>query len=168
LLLRLLGMERATYSWPDTQHPDRCPVSSYNELAIAAPAETVWAWLVRARRWPEFYRNARRIEIEGGGDELTAGVTFRWTTFNLRVTTTVRELEPARRLAWFGSGYGSAGYHSWTLESRGAHCHVITEETQRGFLPSLGRLYIRGALHRHHQAWLEGLARMASGGPPAA
>ena len=51
--------------------------------------------------------------------------------------------------------------------SGGAGCRVITEETQRGFLPSLGRLYIRGALHRNHQAWLEGLARMAATGVPA-
>ena len=150
------------YPWPDAHHPDRCPVSSHNELVIASPADRVWAWLVRAKRWPEFYKNARRVEIEGGAEDLSPGVTFRWTTFNLRVTTTVREFEPSRRLAWFGAGYGSAGYHSWTLEPRGEHCHVVTEETQRGFLPSLGRLYIRGAQHRNHHAWLEGLARMAT------
>jgi len=160
-------MERE-YPWPEAHRPDRCPVSSFNELSIAAPAERVWAWLVRAPRWPEFYRNARRVEIEGGADELTAGVTFRWTTFNLRVQTTVTEFEPARRLAWFGKGYGSTGYHSWTFEPRGDQCHVITEETQRGILPSLGRFYIRGALHRQHQAWLDGLARMAAGGLPLA
>ena len=101
-----------SYPWPDDQHPDRCPVSSFNELVIAAPAEHVWAWLVRATRWPEFYANARRVEIDGGGADLAAGVTFSWTTFNLRVTTTVREFEPARRLAWFGAGYGASGYHS--------------------------------------------------------
>lgn len=155
-----------TYAWPDEHQPDRCPVASFNELAIAAPAPHVWAWLVRATRWPEYYGNARKVVIDGGGDDLTAGVTFRWTTFNLRVTTTVREFEPERRLAWFGSGYGSSGYHSWTLEPAGDHCHVVTEETQRGFLPSVARLYLRGALHRQHQKWLEGLARVAADGPP--
>jgi len=155
-----------THAWPDKHQPDQCPVGSFNELAIAAPAERVWTWLVHAKRWPEFYGNAKRVEIDGGSDALTAGVTFRWTTFNLRVTTTVREFEPARRLAWFGSGYGSSGYHSWTIESRGDTCHVVTEETQRGFLPSVARLYLRGALHRQHQRWLEGLARVALTGPP--
>ena len=152
--------------WPESMRPDQCPVRSFNELTIAAPAERVWAWLIRATRWPEFYGNARRVDINGGDHELTPGVTFRWTTFNLRVTTTVKEFEPARRLAWFGAGYGSQGYHAWTLEPRGDACHVVTEETQRGFLPSLGRLYIRGALHRQHQKWLEGLARVAAAGSP--
>ena len=159
-------MKDEGYEWPDSQHPDRCPVSSRNELLIAAPAAHIWAWLVRARRWPEFYGNAHRVEIEGDADELTAGATFRWTTFHLRVQTTVREFEPCRRLAWFGAGYGSSGYHTWTLEPQGEQCLVVTEETQRGLLPSLGRLYIRGALHRQHEAWLEGLARMAAGGMP--
>jgi hypothetical protein len=154
------------YPWPDRQRPDRCPVSSHNERLIAAPSDHVWAWLVRAPRWPTFYANAQRVEIEGGGDALTAGATFRWTTFHLRVRTTVQEFEPGRRLAWFGTGYGSAGYHTWTLEPVGEHCRVVTEETQRGLLPSLGRLYIRGALHRQHAAWLEGLARVAEGGLP--
>lgn len=154
------------HPWPEGHRPAQCPVSSYNELLIAAPVERVWAWLVHAKRWPEFYANARRVELDGGGEQLTAGMTFRWTTFNLRVSTAVREFEPGRRLAWYGAGYGSAGYHSWTLEPRGEQCFLITEETQRGLLPSLMRLYLRGALHRQHQAWLEGLARMAAGGMP--
>jgi len=160
-------MSGERYPWPDDHRPDRCPVYSHNQLAIAAPLEVVWAYLVRAPRWPEFYSNALRVEIEGGADELALGATFRWTTFRLRVTTTVREFEPRRRLAWFGTGYGSSGYHTWTLDPDPGGCLVVTEETQRGLLPGLGRLYIRRALHRQHQAWLEGLARMSAGGTPA-
>lgn len=158
-------MTDARYPWPDRHQPEQCPVSSYNELLISAPTARVWAWLVHAKRWPEFYGNAKRVEIDGG-DTLAANVTFHWTTFNLRVTTTVKECEPERRLAWFGSGYGSSGYHSWTLEPRGDQCFAITEETQRGVLPSVARLYLRGALHRQHQKWLEGLGRMAEAGMP--
>lgn len=155
-----------SYAWPDHHRPNQCPVSSFNELSIAASADRVWAWLIHAKRWPEFYGNARGVEIDGGGDQLAAGATFRWTTFHLRVQTTVREFDPCRRLAWWGAGYGSAGYHTWTLEPDGQRCRVVTEETQRGLLPSVGRLYIRGALHRQHQHWLEGLARMAGSGMP--
>jgi hypothetical protein len=64
------------HAWPEDHRPERCPVSSFNELAIVAPAERVWAHLVRATDWPTFYSNARGVEIEGGSQELTAGVTF--------------------------------------------------------------------------------------------
>ena len=147
-------------SWPDDHRPERCPVSSFNELAITAPIEVVWRHLIRATEWPACYGNAKNIVIDGAA-ELGPGVLFHWTTFGLRVHTTVREFEPERRLAWFGSGYGSSGYHTWTLAPTATGCHVVTEETQRGFLPSIGRWYIRGALHKQHQLWLEGLARVS-------
>lgn len=149
------------FAWPARHHPDECPVASFNELLVQAPAEKVWAPLIRAVKWPEFYGNAWNVEIDGDREDLEPGVTFRWTTFSLRVETTVREFEPNRRLAWSGSGYGSAAYHSWTLHPRGDTCLLVTEETQRGLLPSLGRLYLRRALHRHHQAWMDGLAAVA-------
>ena len=34
--------------WPERYHPERAPVHVRNELAIAAPPETVWAWLIRS------------------------------------------------------------------------------------------------------------------------
>lgn len=54
------------------------------------------------------------------------------------------------------------------LEPAAGGTHVVTEETERGPLPWLLRWYLRGALHGAHQKWLESLARVAVGGPPAA
>ncbi len=43
---------------------------------------------------------------------------------------------------------------------------VITEERQVGALTTMGRWYLRRALLREHQNWLESLRRMSIGGDP--
>ena len=148
-------------AFPDAALPQHSPVFTHNELVIAAPAVVLWTHLVRARRWPEWYANARAVEIDGG-DELALGTRFHWTTFGVRAHTVVTEFVPERRLAWSGAGPGFAGYHGWVLEPlpEGA-TRVITEETNRGLLASLGRMFLRRGLHKWHQRWLEGLARVA-------
>ncbi|MGW1617182.1 hypothetical protein ACWCQZ_49230 [Streptomyces sp. NPDC002285] len=101
--------------------------------------------------------------LPDGRDQLADGLTFRWTTFGIRVTSTVREFLPARRLAWDGHALGSTGYHRWDLHlTPGGGCLVVTEETQHGPAARLlAPLTRRGLLH-HHQYWLEGLARTAA------
>jgi hypothetical protein len=91
---------------------------------------------------------------------------FTWTTFNVRVDTTVVECVPSERLAWRGKTVGGTGYHGWVIERTAAGCRVVTEETQRGIVPSLARWYLRRGLLTQHQRWLEGLARAAVAGMP--
>ena len=101
------------------------------------------------------------MDIEGGGP-LALGTTFHWNTFGVRVHTVVEEFEPPHRLAWSGKAFGTSAYHGWVLEADGEGTRIVTEETQRGVVASVARLYLRRALHKHHQRWLEGLARVAA------
>lgn len=159
-------MSRASLvHWPPEHRPEGAPVFAVNEIPVAAPPARVWAWLVRPLTWPTYYRNAWNVRFEdGGGPELVLGSRFAWTTFYVRVTTTVVELEPHRRLAWSGRAPGGVGYHGWVIEPTADGCRVVTEETQRGLVPSLGRVVLRHGLEREHQRWLVGLARMAESG----
>jgi len=142
-------------------------VYTYNALDVAAPPERVWAWLVRPSTWPSYYDNASNVRfVDGVGSELALGARFRWRTFNVTVETTVTELVPNERLAWAGKTVGGTGYHGWVIEPAAGGCHVVTEETQRGIVPSLGRWFLRRGLLVQHQRWLEGLARMAARGVP--
>jgi hypothetical protein len=52
------------------------------------------------------------------------------------------------------------------LEPAGAGCRVLTEETQRGWLPMLARWYLLRMLARGHRGWLEDLRRVAESGDP--
>jgi hypothetical protein len=153
--------------WPEEFRPDRVPVHSFNEIDVAAPPERVWAWLVRASAWPSYYSNASNIRFtNGAGPDLALGTTFTWTTFGVSVRTQVVEFQPYERLAWKAFPIGGVGYHSWVITRAPSGCHVVTEETQRGIVPSLGRWFLRGGLHKWHQQWLEGLARVAPVGAP--
>jgi hypothetical protein len=160
-----VAIEDTAVSFPGGMRRSESPIFTHNELLIAAPAERIFAALVRAKRWPSFYGNAKNIEIDGGAEELTLGTTFHWTTFGVRVHTTIAERVPDRRLAWSGRGLGSTAYHGWIIEPQSAGCLVITEETQQGFIPSMGRLFLRRGLLRWHQRWLEGLAEVAAASP---
>jgi len=154
--------------WPDEARPERSPVYGRSEIAIAAPAAQTFAWLVRAERWPEWYAQCRRIEIVSGPrPDLAVGSHFRWTVLGVSVATTVEECDAPHRLAWSGTGLGAAAYHSWDIEPTADGCRVVTEETQRGVVPSLARLLLRPLLVYTQRSWLAALARVAPTPPPS-
>jgi hypothetical protein len=107
------------------------------------------------------------LQFESGeGPDLALGTRFSWTTLGVRVHTVVEECEPPYRLAWRGGGAGSTGYHGWVIEPRASGCLIVTEESQRGLVSSLGRVFLRRALLHVHQQWLAGLAMKARQGLP--
>jgi hypothetical protein len=120
--------------WPEKYRPDQTKVHVRNELEMTAPSETIWAWLIRARLWPTWYPNSKRVEIEGSGPDLGPGSRFRWTTFGVRLDSKVEEFVAGERLAWSARATGVDAYHAWLIENRGAGCYVLTEETQNGWL----------------------------------
>ncbi len=157
--------------WPADRTPREAPIYALNELRIEAAPEVVWGWLVAAPLWPRWYSNSRDVEILSGPDpaRLAAGTRFRWRTSNTLwrpVETTVDVCVAPHELGWGGAAMASRGYHSWLLTPTDGGCHVITEETQAGLLPSIGRGLLRRRLLTQHQRWLEGLAARARGGPP--
>ncbi|HKO04862.1 MAG TPA: SRPBCC domain-containing protein [Candidatus Acidoferrales bacterium] len=154
--------------WPVEFEPAGSPVFVSNEMEIAAPAETVWAWLIRAESWPGWYPNSRNVRIlEGSRPDLALGTRFRWWTFGVRIESVVREFEPCERLAWDAHAPGIRAYHAWVFTRTPAGCHVLTEETQHGFVARLGKFFMPHRMHRGHQLWLERLALKAREGLPS-
>src|SRR5262245_55023295 len=137
--------------WPAGFEPRSCPVFVHNEIAIDAPPERVWSWLVRATRWPEWYPNAPwvRVPVENGPD-LRPGTAWRWKTFGVAIRSRVLVFEPARELGWDAHSLANHCYHGWTFEplDGGARTAVVTEETQNGLLNSLARWYLRWNMPR--------------------
>jgi hypothetical protein len=151
--------------WPSDLDPAVASLHARNELETELPPERIWPWLVQPRRWPELYADASRVRTPA--PELTLGMRFTWRTLGVRVTTVVEELVPNERLAWRGTGLlGAQGYHAWVLERRGGGTRFVTEETQRGLVPSLLRRRLEARLRECHQRWLEGLVRAARLGHP--
>jgi uncharacterized protein YndB with AHSA1/START domain len=156
--------------WPDYFAPANVPVHVQNELAIPAPVEDVWAWLIRAKLWPCWYPNSANVRFRRGtGPDLEAGSRFRWKTFGVTVESEVMELLPHERIAWDAHSPGVDAYHAWVLRETPQGCHVLTEESQHGLLARLQKTFLPNRMHQGHQVWLEGLSAQAHRGrPPAA
>jgi uncharacterized protein YndB with AHSA1/START domain len=154
--------------WPPRYEPVRAAVHVRNEISIPAPAEVVWAWLIRAMLWPTWYRNSAYVSfVSGSPPDLGAGTRFSWKTFGVRIESTVIEFVPTERLAWDARGRGIEAYHAWLIRTSPHGCSVVTEETQHGWLARLGQLLMPDRMHRFHQVWLEALkAKAAMGMPP--
>ena len=137
---------------------------------MEAPADVVWTWLIRAHLWPTWYANAEDVTfLEGEPPDLGPGVRFRWKTFGVTLESRVLEFVPTERIAWDARGNGVDAYHAWVISKMPRGSHVLTEETQHGWLARLGSVLMPQRMRRYHQLWLEELARKAAGGlpPPA-
>ena len=153
--------------WPERYHPDRTPVHVSNEIVSPAPAEALWAWLVRAAQWPRWYENSSKVEfLEGAGPDLAAGTLFRWRTFGITITSRVVEFVPRERIAWDARGIGVDAYHAWLLEPRAGGCRILTEETQHGWLARASSRLMPRRMGKYHQRWIEALSQKAQTGPP--
>jgi hypothetical protein len=153
-------------NWPAKYSPERTRVYVKNELEMDAKPEAVWAWLVRAPLWPTWYTNSANVVIEGGSPDLKAGSTFHWKTFGASLISKVEEFVPSERLGWSARGTGIDAYHAWLIEATPGGSHVLTEETQKGFLAGINALLRPNHTHNWHQAWLEGLRSQARKGTP--
>lgn len=159
--------EQAAVRWPDHYLPARCPIHVRNELAMAAPAAAVWAWLVRAPLWPTWYPNSANVRIlEGPTPDLAQGTRFRWKTFGVTIESRVLEFVPGERIGWDAHAFGIDAYHAWVLTPTPQGCHMLTEETQHGWIARAGALLMPGRMHKFHQIWLERLRDQAAGGLP--
>jgi uncharacterized protein YndB with AHSA1/START domain len=133
-----------------------------NELAMPVAPEAVWACLIRAERWPEWYKNSANVKfLQGSPPDLAEGTRFRWKTFGVTIESTVLEFVPGERIAWDAHGLGVDAYHAWLLTRTAQGCHVLTEETQHGWLASAGNLLMPNRMHKFHQLWLESLREEA-------
>ena len=133
--------------WPAGFEPDNSSVYARNEIAIDAPPERIWRWLIRAAKWPEWYSNSANVNfIRGNPPDLAPDNEFKWKTFGATVTSRVIVFEPAHELGWDAHGVLSA-YHGWLIEPDGrGGCRVVTEECQNGLVPKLASWYLRPML----------------------
>lgn len=152
--------------WPQGYDPAYSSVYVSNSINISASAQRVWAWLIRAALWPSWYPNSRNVRFENPpGPDLALGTRFCWWTFGVTIESTVEEYVPFERLAWSAEGLGLQAYHAWLIQRNSGGCHVLTEETQNGFLPWLQKLLAPNRMHHGHQLWLKQLKLMAEMAP---
>lgn len=162
---KVFNMQKSI-KWPERYEPNRAPVHVRNEIESSAPPEVVWEWLVRASIWPSWYPNSQNVRINDGSEvDLTMGAHFTWRTFGVSIRSEVVEFVPGERIAWKAYGIGVDAYHAWLITPSGSGSHILTEETQHGWIARLGSYIFPNRMSHFHQIWLERLASSAQSGP---
>jgi uncharacterized protein YndB with AHSA1/START domain len=105
------------------------PVIAHHEIDIEAPLERVWHLLVDVQSWPSWHSDITDAHLDG---PLEPGVSFDWTSYGFRVTSTVYDLAARARVLWGGTSGGITGIHEWVFEETPGGVHVTTSESFAG------------------------------------
>jgi hypothetical protein len=119
------------------------PVVGWSEIEIAAAPEVAWNVLTAIGRWPSWNPAVKSITFEEGIDE---GSEFRWTAGPGSITSTIRDVDPPRRIVWTGSSFGIKAIHVHTFEPRAGGTLVRTEESYDGLVARLFRRRLQKTL----------------------
>jgi hypothetical protein len=147
--------------WPEGFRPEQCCVHVHNELLSEATAEALWAALITATKWPDWYRHCKNVRIDGGADQLAPDAQFRWSTGGVAFSTKVVDFDPTQTISWTAVNPVIQAHHAWQIEQTDRGSLIVTEETQRGALPWATRPISRQQTNRLHREWLTALADRA-------
>lgn len=151
--------------WPEGFNPETADLFSHNALLIHASCEKVWSHIVDAKKWPQWYPNAKDVALLSGETVLGEATAWRWTTFGLPIESRVHEFVPYTRLGWYGFAPGAkpSFYHTWLLSPQGADCMVVMDEAGIGQDAAHLRETDESLMHRGHDLWLATLKWVAEG-----
>ena len=110
------------------------PAIARAEAEIAADPETVWEILTGFEAWPSWNPDVASVALDG---DVAEGTVFRWKTGRATITSTLRQVERPREVAWTGKTTGIDAVHVWRLEPRDGGTLVRTEESWQGLLVRL-------------------------------
>ena len=139
----------------------QAPAVARDEVFVEASPQRVWALQTDVDSWPAWRSDVSRAELEG---DLAVGSVFRWRSGGFSVVSTVREVEPERRLVWMGKALGTRAVHSWVFEAREGGVLVRTEESFEGWLVRPLKGTMQRTLEGSLRTWLGDLKRTAEGG----
>ena len=112
----------------------KAPVLANAEIIVDAPVHVVWDVLSDIRNWMEWNPSVSMVSMYGEFEPLTE---FHWKADGVTIVSTLREIEPRKRLLWTGRTPGIRATHLWLLEEMDERTRVKTEETFEGFLARL-------------------------------
>jgi uncharacterized protein YndB with AHSA1/START domain len=142
--------------------PRRAPIEVRNETVVRASIERVWDLLTDVERWPSWYRACRWVRVESPGS--TRQPVFRWKAHPVELRSTVVVSNRPHSFAITADAVGLHAERTFTLRQTpdGSGTVVVSDETQVGPLPWLGRAFLAPRLHAANQVMFDDLARAAA------
>jgi uncharacterized protein YndB with AHSA1/START domain len=128
------------------------------EIDVHASPAAVWRVLTDFAAWPSWNPDVKSVEIDG---PLDPGTTFRWRAGPGTITSTLREVDPPRRIVWTGETLGITAIHVYELEPRDDVTLVRSAESWDGLVVRLLRRRMSKTLAETTAAGLEHLKRQA-------
>lgn len=169
--------------WPAGYDPKTNPVFAHNEIFIRATPAAVFAEILRAQDWGQYYENARDMKLlpdaAGHTPEVLGPATrFTWTSFGTPLESEITEFEKDRTLAWTARGGTPTieAYHRWLLIPENGGTRLVTEECNKAPIDPALRWAVNAfikqsghpeALPAAHQHWLEGVKQRVESEPGA-
>jgi len=127
-------------------------------IEIDAPQETVWRIQTGIDQWPTWQKNVSLARLSG---PIAVGSNFQWETHGLPIVSTIREVDPMRRIVWGGPAQGIEGVHVWTITPTPKGVLVHTTESWDGPPVAADPDGMRAALTSSLNAWLTDLKTTA-------
>ncbi|MGD0873100.1 MAG: SRPBCC family protein [Bryobacteraceae bacterium] len=110
------------------------PAAAASEALIAAPLNLVWSVQTNIGEWNRWNPEVSYVDLRG---PLALGTEFRWKSGGTSIVSTIREIEPERRIAWTGRTLGIRAVHVWTFAEQQGGVLVRTEESFDGLVVRL-------------------------------
>ncbi|NOU95910.1 Shy6-polyketide cyclase [Paenibacillus sp. LMG 31456] len=127
-------------------------------IEIDAPQETVWRIQTGIDQWPAWQKNVAQAQLSG---PIAVGSAFQWQTQGLSIVSTIREVDPMRRIVFGGPAQGIDGVHVWTITPTAKGVVVHTTESWDGPPVAADPDGMREALTSSLNAWLADLKKTA-------
>src|SRR3712207_1032581 len=89
------------------------PLVAEQCIVVRAPRPAVWALLADIPVWPRWHTGTSGAELDG---PLVPATSFRWPAGGMAIISTLKVVEPERRLGWTGRALGTTTEHVWTRE----------------------------------------------------
>jgi uncharacterized protein YndB with AHSA1/START domain len=135
---------------------ENAPAVGRAQVQIAAHPDTVWHLLSDLEGWLRWKPNVRSVSLRG---PLAPGSKFVWKAGPGTIRSTLREVDPPRRIVWSGATLGIKAIDVFRLEPRDDGTLVAQEESWEGLVVSL----FAGRLRRTLQSSIDkGLADLKS------
>ncbi|MEU3413472.1 SRPBCC family protein [Streptomyces sp. NPDC006658] len=144
----------------DAHIDESAPVITRDSILIHAPLHTIWKAQTDVANWPSWQPDVDVVVKDTPG-RLRPGSVFRWSTEGLDITSTVRQADYGKRLAWGGPAQGITAVHVWTFTPARNGVLVHTEESWAGAPVLADQAALQAALDNSLHNWLGNLKREA-------
>ena len=144
----------------DVQIDAGAPVITRDNILIHAPLHTIWKIQTDVENWPAWQPNVDVVVKDTPG-RLRPGSVFRWTTEGLNITSTVKQVDYGKRLAWGGPAQGITAIHVWTFTPTTDGVLVRTEESWTGDPVTANQATLQTALDNSLHNWVNNLKHQA-------